>query len=46
MEIIYLPKAGEDLNFWINSGNNAILKKIAQLTEANCTISVSWYWQT
>ena len=34
MEIIYLPKAGEDLNFWINSGNNAILKKIAQLTEA------------
>ena len=34
MEIIYLPKAGEDLTFWINSGNKAILKKIAQLTEA------------
>jgi toxin YoeB len=34
MEIIYLPKAGEDLIFWINSGNKAILKKIAQLTEA------------
>lgn len=34
MEIIYLPKADEDLNFWINSGNKAILKKIAHLTEA------------
>jgi toxin YoeB len=34
MEIIYLPKAEEDLTFWINSGNKAILKKIAQLTEA------------
>ncbi|HEY8780179.1 MAG TPA: Txe/YoeB family addiction module toxin [Mucilaginibacter sp.] len=34
MEIIYLPKADEDLTFWINSGNKAILKKIAQLTEA------------
>ncbi|MFI5137271.1 MAG: Txe/YoeB family addiction module toxin [Sphingobacteriales bacterium] len=34
MEIIYLPKAGEDLIFWINSGNKAILKKITQLTEA------------
>jgi toxin YoeB len=34
MEIIYLPKADEDLIFWINSGNKAILKKIAQLTEA------------
>ena len=34
MEIIYLPKATEDLTFWINSGNKAVLKKIAQLTEA------------
>ena len=34
MEIIYLPKALEDLNFWINSGNKAVLKKIAKLTEA------------
>lgn len=34
MEIIYLPKAEEDLTFWINSGNKAILKKIAQLTQA------------
>jgi toxin YoeB len=34
MEIIYLPKAQQDLTFWINSGNKAILKKIAGLTEA------------
>ena len=34
MEIIYLPKADEDLTFWINSGNKAVLKRIAQLTEA------------
>jgi toxin YoeB len=34
MEIIYLPKAEQDLSFWINSGNKAILKKIASLTEA------------
>jgi toxin YoeB len=34
MEVIYLPKAEEDLIFWINSGNKAILKKIAQLSEA------------
>jgi toxin YoeB len=34
MEIIYLPKAEEDLKFWVRTGNKAILKKIAQLTEA------------
>jgi toxin YoeB len=34
MEIIFLPKADEDLNFWIKSGNKAMLKKIALLTEA------------
>jgi toxin YoeB len=34
MEITYLPKAQLDLTFWINSGNKAILKKIAQLTTA------------
>ena len=34
MEIIYLPKATEDLNYWINTGNKAVLKKIARLTEA------------
>lgn len=34
MEIIYLPKAEEDLDFWIKAGNKIILKKIAQLTGA------------
>lgn len=32
MEIIYLPKADEDLSYWIKTGNKIILKKIAQLT--------------
>jgi toxin YoeB len=32
MEIIYLPKADEDLSYWINTGNKTILKKIAELT--------------
>jgi toxin YoeB len=34
MEIIYLPKAEEDLHFWINSGDKVVLKKIVRLTEA------------
>ena len=34
MEVIYLPDAEADLDFWIASGNRAILKKIAQLTTA------------
>lgn len=34
MEIIQLPKAEEDLLFWIKTGNKPILKKIASLTEA------------
>ena len=33
MEIIILPKADEDLQYWIKSGNQSILKKIAQLTK-------------
>ena len=34
MEIILLPKAKEDLEFWIKSGNKGVLKKISQLVEA------------
>ncbi len=34
MEIVYLPKADDDLDFWIKTGNKPVLKKIAQLTEA------------
>lgn len=31
MEVVYLPKAKEDLDFWAKSGNKAVLKKISQL---------------
>ena len=31
MEIVFLPKADQDLTFWIKSGNKTILKKIAAL---------------
>ena len=34
MEIIYLPKAYEDLEYWIKTGNKSILKKIAEWTES------------
>ena len=34
MEVIFLPKADDDLVFWIKSGNKPLLKKIANLTEA------------
>ena len=34
MEIIHLPKAEEDLAFWIKTGNKVMLKKIAQLTQS------------
>jgi toxin YoeB len=34
MEIVYLPKADEDLDYWAHTGNKAVLKKISQLTEA------------
>ncbi len=32
MEIIYLPQADKDLDYWIKTSNKIILKKIAQLT--------------
>lgn len=34
MEIVYLPEAEKDLNYWIKTGNKVILKKIAQLTKS------------
>ena len=34
MEIIFLPKADEDLDYWKKTGNKAILKKIAELTKS------------
>lgn len=34
MEIVFLPTALEDLQFWKQSGNTIILKRIRQLLEA------------
>lgn len=31
MEVIFLPNAQDDLNYWIKIGNKAVLKKIANL---------------
>jgi len=37
MQIVLIPEAKADLDFWIKSGNKAVLKKIAQLIESVCT---------
>jgi toxin YoeB len=37
MEIVFLPQAKLDLEFWIKSGNKPLLKKIAHLTESIIT---------
>lgn len=34
MEIVFLPEAEQDLNYWVKTGNKSILKKITQLIEA------------
>ena len=34
MQVIFLPDAKEDLNFWLKSGNKTIIKKITHLIEA------------
>lgn len=34
MEVIFLPRADEDLIYWTDTGNKSVLKKIAKLTEA------------
>ena len=34
MEIIILPKADEDLKYWLKPGNKIILKKISELTKS------------
>jgi toxin YoeB len=34
MQVVFQPKAKEDLDFWVKSGNKSILKKITQLIEA------------
>jgi len=34
MQIVLMPEAKADLDFWIKSGNKAVLKKITQLFES------------
>lgn len=34
MEVEYLPKAIDDLNYWVKTNNKPVLKKIAGLTKA------------
>jgi len=34
MQIVYTPKAKEQLDFWIKTGNKTILKKILELTKS------------
>ena len=34
MEVVFLPAAKEDLNFWVKTGNKSIIKKITQLIDA------------
>jgi len=34
MQIIYTPAAKEHLDFWVNTGNKLILKKILLITES------------
>ncbi len=34
MEVVFLPTAIDDLQFWKQSGNTIILKRIRQLIEA------------
>jgi toxin YoeB len=33
MEIIFLPDAEDELNFWVKTGNKIVLKKITELIE-------------
>ena len=34
MEIVFLPEAKEDLNYWVKTGNKQIIKRITQLIES------------
>lgn len=34
MEVIFLPEALDDLDYWKKKGNKSVLKKISQLTKA------------
>ena len=34
MEVVFLPRADDDLIYWTTTGNKPVLKRIAKLTEA------------
>lgn len=34
MDVVLLPDANKDLNFWVKTGNKTILRKIGRLIEA------------
>ena len=34
MEVVFLPDAKADLDFWVKTGNKAALKRITQLVES------------
>jgi toxin YoeB len=34
MEVIFLPDAQDDLDYWIKTGNKSVLKKIANLVQS------------
>ncbi len=34
MEIVFLPEAKKELDFWVKTGNKPILKKITELATA------------
>jgi Txe/YoeB family toxin of Txe-Axe toxin-antitoxin module len=44
MEIIFSPEANDDLNFFIKSGNKAVLKKVSELIKINSKHSISRCW--
>lgn len=34
MEVVFLPDAKTDLEYWVKTGNKAVLKRITQLVES------------
>jgi len=46
MEIVFMPDARKDLDFWVKTGNKAALQKIAQLIESITENPFTGYRQT
>lgn len=43
MEVIFLPDAGTDFNYWIDTNNKPILKKIARFIDGIKINPYSWF---